>query len=53
MEVGFEKYYLMEKETKNTQKQKKSHITQFDSLDAALKTKNDIARAYLKNAKLP
>jgi hypothetical protein len=43
----------MEKETKNTQKQKKSHITQYDSMDAEKKKKNDIARAYLKNAKLP
>lgn len=32
---------------------KKSQITQYDSLDAALKSKNDLARAYLKNAKLP
>lgn len=52
MGVGFERLY-MEKETKNTRKQKKSHIIQYDSLDAALKAKNDIARAYLKNAKLP
>ena len=44
----------MEKESNNIIKnKKKSHIIQYDSLDAALKAKNDIARAYLKNAKLP
>ena len=32
---------------------KKSHIVQYDSLDAALKFKNDMARNYLKTAKLP
>ena len=32
---------------------KKSHVVQYDSLDAALKFKNDMARNYLKTAKLP
>ena len=32
---------------------KKSHIVKYDSLDAALKFKNDMARNYLKTAKLP
>ena len=44
----------MEKQTNTKQEnKKKSPITQYDSLDAALKAKNDLARAYLKGAKLP
>lgn len=44
----------MEKQITVEQKNKKRNlIVQYDSLDAALKAKNDLARAYLKNAKLP
>lgn len=34
-------------------KKKRSQVIEYDSLDAALKAKNDIARNYLKTAKLP
>lgn len=34
-------------------KKKKGQVTEYDSLDAALKAKNDMARSYLKTAKLP
>lgn len=34
-------------------KKKKSQVVEYDSLDAALKAKNDMARSYLKTAKLP
>ena len=44
----------MEKQITVEQKNKKRNlIVQYDSLDAALKAKNDLARAYLKNTKLP
>jgi hypothetical protein len=34
-------------------KKKRSQVIEYDSLDAALKAKNDMARNYLKTAKLP
>lgn len=45
-----EKYKIIDSEIS---KKKKSQVIEYDSLDAALKAKNDIARSYLKNAKLP
>ena len=37
----------------SNKKLKKSHIVQYDSLDIALKFKNDMVLNYLKTAKLP
>jgi hypothetical protein len=45
-----EKYKIIDTEIS---KKKKSHVMEYDSLDAALKAKNDMARSYLKTAKLP
>jgi hypothetical protein len=36
-----------------SQAKKKGKLVQYESLEAALKTKNDMARNYLKTAQLP
>jgi hypothetical protein len=41
------------KEVETLKLSKKNPIIQYETLDAALKAKNDMARNYLKTAKLP
>lgn len=42
-----------QKEFDNLKSRKKNQVIQYETLDAALKSKNDLARNYLKTAKLP
>ena len=41
------------KELETLKSRKKNSTIQYETLDAALKAKNDMARNYLKTAKLP
>jgi hypothetical protein len=42
-----------QKDFENLKPKKKNQAIQYETLDAALKSKNDMARNYLKTAKLP